>query len=110
MLEPVPSHSIPAVLGMTASEAPRAMACSTIRAFSAYDVVLSPERAPRSFLGHGTVTMALTEGGRSHGSVMTTWVSPALPRGEPSGPGPDVTVTRMRPNRRSWPSIVAATP
>jgi hypothetical protein len=76
MLEPVPSQSSPAVFGITASDAPAAIAASTIFAFSAYDVVFRPARAPRSLRGHGTVMIELTDGGRSHGSVTTTDVSP----------------------------------
>ena len=48
---------------MTASDAPLAIAASTILAFSAYDVVFRPDSAPRSLRGHGTVMIELTDGG-----------------------------------------------
>ncbi len=104
--EPVPSHRWPRVLAITASDAPRARAYSTISAFSAYEVVLRPVSAPRSLRVHGTVAIALTSGGRSAGSVTTTCVSPASPRGEPSGPGPgrhrdaDATERELLPDHR----------
>src|SRR5665811_241389 len=110
MFDPVPSHRLSTVLGMTASEAPRASAYSTIKAFSAYDVVFSPAIAPFSFRAHGTVTIVLVAGGRGQGSVITTIVGVVLPRGEPSGPIPEVNVIRIRPNSMSGPAMVAVTP
>ena len=57
-LVPVPSHRLPARLAKIASVAPRSRAWARATTFSAYEVVLSPARAPRSLRGHGTVTTA----------------------------------------------------
>ena len=55
---PVPSQRCPARLAKIASVAPRRLASASATTFSAYDVVFSPARAPRSLRGQGTVATA----------------------------------------------------
>ena len=62
ILLPVPSQRLPETFPKIASFAPTEWACANAITFSPYEVVLSPERAPCSFLGNETVITSLKSG------------------------------------------------
>ena len=76
-LDPVPSHSSPRVLANKASPAPSSCARASATTLSAYDVVLRPATALRSFLAHGTTTAAVVRGHCTASPTATTSVPPA---------------------------------
>src|SRR6266545_1073177 len=98
MFEPVPSHRCPIVLAKIASLPPCRLAWASAITFSAYEVVLRPETAPRSLRTQGTVTIAAVAAGRSISWDATISVGAAPQRSEDSEDVPPVYVIRSRPN------------
>src|SRR3954447_4088274 len=98
MFEPVPSQRLPNVLAKIASLAPLSAARARATTFSAYDVVLSPDTAPRSLRTQGTrATAAFSRAGAIAPAATTRGGGPP-PRPDPIGPGPPVQVIRSRPS------------
>ena len=100
--EPVASHSSSRVLAKIASLAPRSWAYASARTFSAYEWSSGP-RSRRGRCAPTAPRRRATESGHGRNGLLaaTITVGPALPRSEPSGATPPVTVMRNRAS--SWP-------
>ena len=111
-LLPVPSHGSPTRLANSASEHPSPSPRPRPRHCHAYEVVFRPTRGDRSLRGHGANATEVVSGHGPPGCTVTASVAGPGPRSLPSGPGPDVYVTRIRAYSRSASAlarIVAAT-